>query len=112
MATTKAKKPKVNGAQDSASGQTGAETACGEVSSNAELKLFLQSLLDRMGEGQVAPIFAFSAINHLLSTPEIYTLFCAETKELARDIWLRVKQSGLQIRNPVFLFAAEAETTA
>jgi hypothetical protein len=108
MATQKAKKTKTNGLQDNNSEQI----AAGEVTTNSELKIFLQSLLDRMGEGQVAPVFALSAINHLLSKQEIFTLFCPETKELARDIWLRIKQSGLQVRNPVFLFAAEAEASA
>lgn len=105
MANQKAKKTKTTGLQETGLGQI----AAGEVTTNAELKTFLQSLIDRMGEGQVATIFALSAINHLLSKQEIYSLFCPETKELARDIWLRIKQSGVQVRNPVFLFAAEAE---
>lgn len=106
MATQKNKKTKGNGMQESNIEQT----AAGEITTNAALKTFLQSLLDRMEDSQVAPIFAFSAINHLLSKSEFLPLFCTETKELARDIWLRVKQSGLQVRNPVFLFGSEAES--
>ena len=105
MATQKTKKAKGNGIQDTNVDQS----AAGEITTNAALKTFLQSLLDRMEDGQVAPIFAFSAINHLLSKSEFLPLFCTETKELARDIWLRVKQSGMQVRNPVFLFGTEAE---
>lgn len=108
MAQAKGKKTKANGIQDSNT----EPVAAGEITTNAELKTFLQSLLDRMEDGQVAPIYAFSAINHLLSKSEFFALFCPETKELARDIWLRVKQSGLQIRNPVFLFGTEAEAAA
>lgn len=105
MANNKVKRAKVNGAQDGEIKSPGA----GEITSNAELKIFLQGLLDRMADGQVAPIYAFSALNHLLSKPELYSLFCSETKELARDIWLRVRQSGVQVKNPVFLFGSEAD---
>lgn len=102
MAQTKAKKTKSNVSETNSD-----PVVAGEITSNAELKTFLQSLLDRMEEGQVAPIFAFSAINHLLSKSELFSLFCPESKELARDIWLRIKQSGLQVRNPAFLFGNE-----
>jgi hypothetical protein len=110
MATQKGKKTKSNGLQESGQSKLdGEQNIPGEIRSNAELKTFLQGLLDRMEDGQVAPIFAFSAVNHFLSKSDLYNLFCPETKELARDIWLRVKQSGLQVRNPVFLFGAEAD---
>jgi hypothetical protein len=74
------------------------------INSNAALKNFLQSLQDRVAEGQVPAIFAFSVMNHLISNQQICSYFCSESKELARDIWLRVKQSGLQVRSPAFLF--------
>lgn len=107
MGTPKAKKSK-----SASNGATQNSLPSAEaISTNAELKAFLQSLLDRMEEGQLAAIFTFSAINHLISSQATCELFCSETKEMARDLWLRVKQSGLQIRSPVFLFGSDAEVT-
>lgn len=85
----------------------------GAISSKADLKTFLVSIRDRMTDGSVAPIYAMSAMNSLLSMAEIYSLLDNENKEVARDIWLRLKQSGLQLRNPPILFGEdEAALTA
>ena len=40
-----------------------------------------------------------------------YCLKAAENKEIARDVWLRLKQAGLQLRNPPILFGPEEDTT-
>ena len=112
MSTSKPKKLK-NGMESPATGnnqKSNSETSEVEgINSNQALKGFLQGLLDRVSEGQVPPIFAFSMMNHLISSQQICSYFCSDTKELARDIWLRVEQSGLQVRNPVFLFGSDAE---
>jgi len=78
------------------------------ISSKAELKNFLQVLRDRMAERAAAPIYAVSAMNHVLTLPKVYDLLDNENKEIARDIWLRIKQSGMQVKNPPMLFGDEA----
>lgn len=80
-----------------------------EMTTPAEVKKFLTSLRDRMAEQTAAPIFAVSALNHLLNLPKIYQLLDNESKEVARDVWLRLKQSGLQLRNPPILFGDELD---
>jgi hypothetical protein len=84
-----------------------ADSAFGRISSKAELKTFLNSIRDKVTEGVAAPIYAMSAMNFVLTIPDIYSLLDNENKEIARDIWLRLKQSGLQIRMPGLLFGAD-----
>ncbi len=83
----------------------------GAISNKGDLKTFLVSIRDRMTDGSVAPIYAMTAMNSLLTMSEIYDLLDNENKEVARDIWLRLKQNGLQVRTPPILFGEE-ETTS
>ena len=82
------------------------------ISSKSELKNFLQILRDRMTDRTAAPIYAVSAMNHVLTLPKIYDLLDNENKEVARDIWLRIRQSGMQVKNPPLLFGDESDGLA
>ena len=81
----------------------------GTINNSADLKAFLHTILDKMSEEIAAPIYAVTAMNYLMNMPEIYDLLEKdnEAKELARDIWLRLKASGLQLRKPPLLFGNE-----
>jgi len=81
----------------------------GEVSTKAELKTFLLNIRDKMAEGVAPGINSLSAMNFVMNLPDIHGLLDNENKELARDIWLRLKQAGFQLRNPPMLFTAEEE---
>ncbi len=81
------------------------------ISSKTELKSFLQLIKERMDEESAAPIYVVTAMNHALNTPDVYQFLDPENKELARDIWLRVVQSGLHVRVPPLLFSAEEEAS-
>ena len=85
----------------------GEGASIGVISSKADLKAFLVSIRDRMTDGSVAPIYAMSAMNSLLTMQDIYNLMDNENKEVARDIWLRLKQNGLQVKSPPLLFGEE-----
>jgi hypothetical protein len=80
------------------------------LSSVEDLKKFLRSVLDKMSDDQAAPVYSLALMNHLLNLPTIYSLLDNENKELARDIWLRLKASGVQLRNPPLLFGGGSET--
>lgn len=99
---------------DTARSKQGVDGVDGEVidklASSAELKEFLENIRDRMTDGTAAPIYAVSVLNHLLSIDEIYSLLDKDSKEIARDIWLRIKQAGLQVKNPPMLFSPEEES--
>lgn len=98
-----AKKPAKNGSGD------GVEGVVSSITTKDELKSFLLSIRDKMAEQSAASIFAVSAVHHILSLPNIYSILDNENKEVARDIWLRLKQSGMQLRNPPLLFKPEEE---
>ena len=79
------------------------------ITTKEELKTFLLSIRDKMTDHSAAPIYAVSAMNFALNQPSIYQLLDNENKEIARDIWLRIKQSGMQLRNPPMLFQPEED---
>ncbi len=84
----------------------------GEIKSGSDLKVFLLNIRDKMTEEQASPIYAMTAMNYVMNLPDIYSLMDNENKEIARDIWLRIKQAGLQIKNPAMLFGAEESEIA
>ena len=79
------------------------------IVTKADLKTFLLNIRDKMTEHTAAPIYAASAMNHILSMSDIYDLLDKTNKEIARDIWLRLKQAGLQMRNPPLLFSGDED---
>lgn len=79
----------------------------GDILNEADLKVSLLNIRDKMAEQVAASVYAVSAINQILTTPELYKLLNEENKELSRDIWLRIKQSGFQLANPPMLFGNE-----
>jgi hypothetical protein len=84
----------------------------GQVTTREDLKAFLHSLVDRMSANEVAPFYALIAMNHVMNLKEFYSLLDKESKELARDIWLRIKTAGLQVANPPVLFGADEDGRA
>jgi hypothetical protein len=106
MTTTK---PKKEAAKKPASKNGGGADGLPTITTKEELKTFLQSLRDKMREQVAASIFAVSAIHYVLNLQNIYTVLDNENKEIARDIWLRLKQSGMQLRNPPLLFRPDEE---
>ena len=80
-----------------------------ELSSAKELKKCLLDIRDKMTDNTAPPINALSVMNHLLSQSEIYDILNDENKEIARDIWLRLRQAGLQVKNPPMLFSPDED---
>lgn len=76
----------------------------GELKSKEDLKGFLLSIRDRMQDDGLSAIHALSALNFVLNSADVYRLMDNEGKEIARDIFLRIKQAGIQLRNPSLLF--------
>lgn len=83
-----------------------------EISSTADLKVFLISVRDRLEDDSAAPVHAVSAVTYALSLPGAGKLFDEESKEIARDLWLRIKRAGFQLRNPPLLFGVEGDGVA
>ena len=84
----------------------------GSISSRKELKTFLTNVRDKISDEVAAPVYSMGAMNYVLNLPDIYSLLDSQNKEIARDIWLRLKQSGLELRNPPLLFSEDEEAIA
>ena len=84
----------------------------GDIKSAAEMKDFLRSVRDKMTDDIAPPIYALSAMNHVLNHEKIYPFLTDANKEIARDIWLRLKKSGMQLRNPPLLFDPNGQDVA
>ncbi len=80
-----------------------------DVSTTEELKSYLLHVRDKLHDDAAPAVFGISAMRHVLNLPQIYTLLDKENKEIARDIWLKLKQCGVQLRNPPLLFSADEE---
>ncbi len=74
-----------------------------DIASRAELKAFLTGIRDRVGK-DVPPVYAMSALNHVLCKQEIYDLMDAACRELLQEIWVQLSQNGFQIHRPPILF--------
>jgi len=98
---------------DGAVGESAAATtpqiaeAMEQITSKEDLKKFLGMVVAEMDGEQAPPIHVLTLMNHLLTLPNIYDCLDEENKEIARAIWLRMKQQGMQLRNPPMLFGEE-----
>jgi hypothetical protein len=77
------------------------------MSNPQEFGTFLTSVRDRMADGSAPPVYALTMLNRFMQSSNIYTLLTPENKELARDIWLRIKQAGFQVKHPPLLFSED-----
>ena len=78
-----------------------------DIKSIEDLKVFLVSIRDRLSDKTCAPVYALSGLSHALRLTGIYQFLNEENRELARDIWLRLKKSGLHVDAPPILFSTE-----
>ncbi len=77
------------------------------ITSKTDLKNFLLSIKDKLGVRSAPPIHAVTAMQHVFNLPGIYDLLDKSNRELAREVWIKLKHSGLQLKNPPLLFSAE-----
>jgi hypothetical protein len=79
------------------------------ISNKSELKAFITDVRDRLLKDQAAPIFAMAAIQQVMNLDTIYELLDNQSKEILQEIWVKLAQSGFNLRKPPLLFGdAEA----
>lgn len=79
-----------------------------DILTTDDLKKFLTTVRDRLSDGSGAPVYALGAMSHVLTLNNIYQIMNEENREISRDIWLRLKQSGLHVKSPPMLFEGKA----
>ena len=75
-----------------------------EIGSVEELREFLNDIRSKLAEQGNTAIYAMSAMNFVMNLPDIYNLLDPENKEIARDVWLRIKNAGINVDDPPMLF--------
>lgn len=109
---TNAKKKKIKGEEVRAAAEpTSEESGSGiePITNRADLKKFLTHVQDKMMNDAAPPLYVMSALNYVLNHPNVYELMDQECREIARELWLRLKKSGLQLRNPPLLFPEDGK---
>lgn len=99
-----AAKPVEKEAHDPGIGDPGTTDPEIGVTTKAELKEFLLNIRGKMTEGACPSVHALAAMNNIMNLSGIYKLLDKENKELARDVWQRLKQAGFQLEDPPILF--------
>lgn len=80
-----------------------------ELRTPQELKTFLVQVRQKLIEEVSPPVYTLAAMNLVLNRADIYDLMSPEAEEVAKDIWNRLKNRGIQLRNPPLLFGSEPE---
>lgn len=79
----------------------------GDLLTKDDLKIFLMSVRDKVSDKSAPAVYALGSLNHVLTLPNVYDILSDENKEIARDLWLRVRQSGFHVTLPPMLFSDE-----
>ena len=81
-----------------------------EVASNdreytkAEIVDFIAEINKQIVSTTKSTMHSLLAINHILRAPNARQVVDADLKQQLKDIWLKLKSSGLQLQDPPLLF--------
>lgn len=75
-----------------------------QISTKADLRVFITDVRDKLLKDQAAPIFAMTAMQQVMTLDAIYDLLDKENREILQEIWVKLSQSGLHLRKPPLLF--------
>ena len=69
-----------------------------------DVQAFLSEIAERVISSNNAYLHSVLALDHLLREPNAAELFDGDLKEQARDLWVKLKATGLQLNDPPVLF--------
>ena len=76
----------------------------GKKITKKELKQLLDDLEDRLKTDSMPSIHAMLVLNSILRLPDGGSQLDAKMKTRVKDIWLKLKASGLELENPPLIF--------
>ena len=93
--------------------KSGRENASGEaltekISTKNELKTFLAEIKEKLADKKAAPVYVASSLQYVFTLSNIDELMDKANIETAREIWLKLKEAGMQLHNPPILFPEDA----
>jgi hypothetical protein len=72
--------------------------------SKEELQKTLEIIASSVVSSQSSYIQSMILLDHMLRLPNAREIFDSELKEQARDLWVKMKSTGLQLNDPPILF--------
>ena len=79
-----------------------------QIGSKKELREYVAEIEKRVVEKQGADIAALVAINQILRMPNAAELIDGELKGQIKDLWIKLKASGVNVEDPPMLFGLPA----
>ena len=77
--------------------------------SRAEVSQYLTDIAKKILDTKGANLHSMLALNDLLRQPDANDLFTGELKDQARDVWLKLKSTGMQLTDPPILFGLPSD---
>ena len=74
------------------------------VFTKAQLEAFVAEISRKVVDTNPAYLHSMLALNYLLRQPNLKELLDPDLKEQLKDIWLKLKTTGLQLQDPPILF--------
>ena len=78
-----------------------------KVYTRKDLQEFLDAIARECVTGSAGYIHSMFALNKLLRLPNATDLFDEKLKSQAKDLWLKLKSTGLQLNDPPLLFGIQ-----
>ncbi len=74
------------------------------ITTREELQQTLESIARSVVGSHSTYMHSMILLDHLLRLPNAREIFDEDSKEQARDLWLKIKSTGLQLNDPPLLF--------
>ena len=81
-------------------------TVTSTPTTKAELQKTLETIAQAVVGTHATYMHSMILLDHLFRLPNARELFDADLKEQARDLWLKIKSTGLQLNDPPLLVGA------
>ncbi len=81
-----------------------AATELPKIYTKKELAAFVTEIAGKVVDKEPAYLHSMLAMNHILRQPNLHELLDADLKEQLKDVWLKLKTTGLQLQDPPILF--------
>ncbi len=75
-----------------------------KVYTKAEIEAFVAEIAAKVVDKQPAYLHSMLALNFILRQPNLNDLLDEDLREQLKDIWLKLKTTGMQLQEPPILF--------
>jgi len=76
-----------------------------DITTTKKLNSFFKGIDTDLTNGDVAAVYAMTALNHVLNISNISDLLDDSNLKLGQDIWNKCKLAGFNLEDPAILFS-------